>query len=97
MPRPGIRLKLLFGFGGLVIMLAVICYEGIAFLTQLGQSIDVIRRENYRSVAYQGMKVTMETMDGGKKSGIVAGTLAHRTCTKFQTETSPTTALKAKI
>jgi NtrC-family two-component system sensor histidine kinase KinB len=62
----GIRQKLLFGFGGLVIILAVIGYESISLLTQLGQSIEVILRENYRSViACQGMKDAMERMDGG--------------------------------
>jgi two-component system, NtrC family, sensor histidine kinase KinB len=62
----GIRQKLLFGFGGLAIILAIIGYESITLLTQLGQSIDVILRENYRSViACQGMKDAMERMDGG--------------------------------
>jgi two-component system, NtrC family, sensor histidine kinase KinB len=66
MPRLGIRLNLLFGFGGLVIILAVVGLESVTLLTELGQSIDVILRENYRSlIACQEMKDAMERMDGG--------------------------------
>jgi two-component system, NtrC family, sensor histidine kinase KinB len=50
MPRLGLRLKLLFGFGRWVLILVVIGCEGITLITQQGQSIDVMLRENYRFV-----------------------------------------------
>jgi NtrC-family two-component system sensor histidine kinase KinB len=62
----GIRQKLMLGFGSL---LAVIVVIGLLTMTQidhLGQAIDVILRENYRSVvACQEMKETLERVDSG--------------------------------
>lgn len=62
----GIRQKLMLGFGGLLVTIAVI---GVLTMTQighLGQEIDVILRENYRSViACQEMKEALERMDSG--------------------------------
>jgi signal transduction histidine kinase len=54
------------GFGGLVLVIVVIGIHSIARITELGQSIDVILRENYRSViACQEMKEALERMDSG--------------------------------
>jgi two-component system, NtrC family, sensor histidine kinase KinB len=60
----GIRQKMSFGFGGLLIMLGLIGFQSIALLTELGESVDVILRENYQSViACQDMKEALERMD----------------------------------
>ena len=62
----GLRQKLSLGFGGLLFIILVIGIQSINHLTQLGQSIDVILRENYRSViACQEMKESLERMDSG--------------------------------
>jgi NtrC-family two-component system sensor histidine kinase KinB len=60
----GIRQKLSLGFGVLLLILLVIGIQSITLLTKLGQSIDVILRENYQSViACQEMKESLERMD----------------------------------
>jgi signal transduction histidine kinase len=60
----GLRQKLSLGFGGLLIILLIIGIQSVSHLTRLGQSIDVILRENYRSViACQEMKEALERMD----------------------------------
>jgi len=60
----GLRLKLLLGFGGLLLIILVISIQGILRVSDLGQSIDVILRENYRSViACQEMKESLERVD----------------------------------
>src|SRR4030042_3187013 len=62
----GLRQKLSLGFGGLLLIILIIGVQSIIHLTQLGQSIDVILRENYRSViACQEMKEALERMDSG--------------------------------
>ena len=62
----GLRQKLSLGFGGLLLIILIIGIQSISHLTQLGQSVDVILRENYRSViACQGMKESLERMDSG--------------------------------
>lgn len=62
----GIRQKLLLGFGGLLLIAVVIGMISIGQFTVLGQSIDVIMKENYRSViASQDMKESIERMDSG--------------------------------
>ena len=62
----GIRQKLSLGFGGLLIIILIIGVQSIIQLTRLGVSIDVILRENYRSViACQEMKEALERMDSG--------------------------------
>src|SRR4030065_2482627 len=61
-----LRQKLSLGFGGLLLIILIIGIQSISHLTQLGQSIDVILRENYRSViACQEMKESLERMDSG--------------------------------
>src|SRR5512136_1600068 len=62
----GLRQKLSLGFGGLLLIILIIGIQSISHLTQLGESIDVILRENYRSViACQEMKKSLERMDSG--------------------------------
>ena len=62
----GLRQKLSLGFGGLLLILLIIGIQSIVHLTNLGESIDVILRENYRSViACQQMKEALERMDSG--------------------------------
>jgi NtrC-family two-component system sensor histidine kinase KinB len=58
--------KLSLGFGGLLLITIIIGAQSILTLTRLGSSIDVILRENYRSVvACQTMKESLERMDSG--------------------------------
>ena len=60
----GLRSKLLLGFGGLLLIILVIGIQSLLRLGVLGQSIDVILRENYRSViACQDMKECLERVD----------------------------------
>jgi len=60
----GIRQKLSLGFAGLLLILILIGVQGIVLFTELGESIEVILRENYRSViASQEMKEALERMD----------------------------------
>ncbi len=62
----GLRQKLSLGFGGLLVIILIIGIQSIIHLTKLGGSIDVILRENYRSViACQQMKEALERMDSG--------------------------------
>ena len=60
----GLRSKLSLGFGGLLLIILFISIQGILRVNELGQSIDVILRENYRSViACQEMKESLERVD----------------------------------
>ena len=62
----GLRQKLSLGFGGLLVIIMLIGIQGIREFTELGPSIDVILRENYRSViACQQMNEALERMDDG--------------------------------
>jgi signal transduction histidine kinase len=62
----GLRQKLSLGFGGLLLIILIIGIQSIIHLTKLGGSIDVILRENYRSViACQDMKESLERTDSG--------------------------------
>ncbi len=71
----GIRQKMSFGFGGLFLILLLVGIQSIALLTELGESIDVILRENYQSViACQDMKEALERMD----SAALFTLLGHR-------------------
>jgi len=61
-----LRQKLSLGFGGLFLIILIIGIQSIIQFRDLGQSIDVILRENYRSViACQEMKEALERMDSG--------------------------------
>jgi signal transduction histidine kinase/HAMP domain-containing protein len=61
-----LRQKLALGFGGLLLIIAVIGVHNISRIAALGESIDVILRENYRSVvACQEMKEALDRMDSG--------------------------------
>ncbi len=60
----GIRHKIFIGFGGLAVIVAVIGGLTIVHIDDLGRAIDVILRENYRSViACQDMKEALERID----------------------------------
>ncbi|MFA5181743.1 MAG: ATP-binding protein [Syntrophales bacterium] len=62
----GLRHKLSLGFGGLLLIIMIIGMQSIVQFKDLGQSIDVILRENYLSVvACQDMKEALERMDSG--------------------------------
>ncbi|MGO8881412.1 MAG: ATP-binding protein [Desulfomonilaceae bacterium] len=62
----GIRQKLSLGFGGLLAVIVIIGLESVSLLSELGGSIDVILKENYRSViACQEMKEALDRMDHG--------------------------------
>ena len=62
----GLRQKLSLGFGGLLVIIVVIGVQSIRHFSRLGVSIDVILRENYRSViACQQMKEALERIDSG--------------------------------
>lgn len=62
----GLQKKLFLGFGGLLLIILIIGSQSIIQLTMLGGSIDVILRENYRSVvACQEMKEALERIDSG--------------------------------
>ncbi len=62
----GIRQKIMFGFGGLLSVVVVIGIMTMAQIDSLGRAIDVILKENYRSVvACQNMKESLERMDSG--------------------------------
>jgi signal transduction histidine kinase len=62
----GIRQKLSLGFAGLLAIILIIGVQSIFRITRLGESIDVILRENYRSViACQDMKESLERVDSG--------------------------------
>jgi NtrC-family two-component system sensor histidine kinase KinB len=70
----GLRQKISLGFSALLIIIVVIGTQSILHLSKLGVSIDVILRENYRSViACQQMKEALERID----SGILFGLLGH--------------------
>jgi len=62
----GLRQKLSLGLGGLLVIIMIIGVQSISQFSNLGQSIDVILKENYRSVvACQEMKEALERMDSG--------------------------------
>ncbi|RPH53033.1 MAG: HAMP domain-containing protein [Desulfobacteraceae bacterium] len=62
----GIRQKLMLAFGGLLAVVAAIGMLTMAQIDDLGQAIDVILKENYRSVvACQEMKESLERIDSG--------------------------------
>jgi two-component system, NtrC family, sensor histidine kinase KinB len=62
----GLRQKLSLGLGGMLAILIVVGVLSLMRLSSLGVSIDVILRENYRSViACQQMKDALERIDSG--------------------------------
>jgi len=62
----GLRQKFSLGFGVLLLIILIIGIQSVIQLTKLGESIDVILRENYRSVlACQQMKEALERVDSG--------------------------------
>ncbi|MFZ0612736.1 MAG: ATP-binding protein [Desulfobacterales bacterium] len=62
----GIRQKLMLGFGGLLAVIAIVGAMTMLQINELGEAIDMILKENYRSVvACQDMKESLERMDSG--------------------------------
>jgi two-component system, NtrC family, sensor histidine kinase KinB len=62
----GIRQKLMLGFGGLLAVIAIVGVLTMVQIDRLGKDIDMILKENYRSVvACQDMKESLERMDSG--------------------------------
>lgn len=62
----GIRQKLMLGFGGLLTVIAIVGALTMIQLDKLGKAIDVILKQNYRSVvACQDMKESLERIDSG--------------------------------
>jgi two-component system, NtrC family, sensor histidine kinase KinB len=62
----GLRTKLSLGFVLLLAILIAVGVQSISLLDELGGSIDVILRENYKSViASERMKEALERMDSG--------------------------------
>lgn len=62
----GIRQKLLLGFGGILLLAVIIGLLSIRQFTGLGRSIDVIMKENFKSLlACQEMKESIEIIDSG--------------------------------
>lgn len=62
----GPRTRLILGFVGMLAILIAVGVESITLLDELGGSIDVILRENYKSVIACGqMKEAVERMDSG--------------------------------
>ena len=61
-----LRQKLHLGFGGLLLIIILVSVQSIVKVTDLGDAIDVILKENYQSViACQNMKESLERMDSG--------------------------------
>jgi len=68
----GLRQKLIIGFGGLLVIMTIVGGQSVILLSRLGQSIDVILRENYRSViASQEMKESISGMDDGAQFSLL--------------------------
>jgi signal transduction histidine kinase len=67
----GLRQKISLGFAGLLIITLFIGIQSIIQINRLGASIEVILRENYRSVlACQEMKEALERIDSGILIGL---------------------------
>jgi two-component system, NtrC family, sensor histidine kinase KinB len=61
-----IRQKLMLGFGGLLAVISIVGILTMVQIGKLGKAIDMILKENYRSVvACQNMKESLERMDSG--------------------------------
>jgi signal transduction histidine kinase len=61
-----LRQKLALGFGGLLLVIVSLGVHNALQLKELGQSVEVVLRENYESVlACQEMKESLERMDSG--------------------------------
>ncbi len=62
----GLRRKLSLGFIGLLLIMVAIGLKSVQQIDELGKGIDVILKENYRSVtACQQMKKALERIDSG--------------------------------
>ncbi len=85
----GLRTQLILGFVVLLAILIAVGVESISLLDRLGGSIDVILRENYKSViACEQMKEALERMDSGALFALAGeegegGTLAAQNRPRF--------------
>jgi len=86
----GLRTKLTLGFGSILVIVAGIGMLIMTQLSSLGESIDVILRENYRSVvACQNMKEALERIDSGilnmlSDNWILGDSLIHNNLVVFE-------------
>ncbi|HEX2695983.1 MAG TPA: hypothetical protein VHP61_09525 [Acidobacteriota bacterium] len=72
MSELGLRQKMSLGFGGMLAILVIIGVQSVRHFSSLGASIDVILRENYRSViACQRMNEALERMDREEAMGAI--------------------------
>ena len=70
----GLRQKLFLGFGGLLLILAVVGVQSIAQLTSQDPLIDVILNEDYHSVlACQTMKESLQQIDSAIERLLLGG------------------------
>src|ERR1700741_4984713 len=70
----GLPTKLTLGFVVLLAILIAVGVESISLLDRLGGAIDVILRENYKSViACEQMKEALERMDSGALFALAGG------------------------
>lgn len=75
----GIRQKLMLGFVGLIVIVAGIGLLTMDMVSQLGDSIDVILRENYRSViACQDMIESLDRINAGLLYSLLGDTKESR-------------------
>ena len=66
-----LRTKMLLGFTPLLILMIGLALWAVVMFARLGNNIDVILRENYRSaLAAQNMKEALERMDSASLSAI---------------------------
>src|SRR5438445_9201646 len=83
----GLRQKLTFGFGGLLVILLGVSGLGIAVLKQHRNALDKFLYENWRSVEYgQHMVDALDRLDdaakvGADASGMAIGLTAARAAT----------------
>ena len=72
----GLRQKVLLGFGGLLVIMAVIGTQSIVLLSELGQSIDIILQGDYRSVvACQKMKESLQLIESSIEFSLIESSI----------------------
>ncbi len=77
-----LRNRILLGLAPIFILLIIMGIYAVLLFSRLGGAIDVILRENFRSVlAAQNMKEAAERMDSGLFFTLVGEEERGRTCT----------------
>jgi NtrC-family two-component system sensor histidine kinase KinB len=75
----GLRQKLIFGFGGLLLILLVVGGMSVVMLTRYSNAMDTFLRENYRSVQYgEAMKDAVSGVENAADA-VLAGDMATAT------------------